>query len=417
MRITWITHLAMRDVCEQYSINSPVLGGWLETMKEELCQEKNIRLSIICIEKGDRIELKNFKKDNIEYYLIKTKEKAYYGKFSHAFKEELNRVVAETEPDIIHLHGTEFGLWKALDFQMEEKIPICISVQGLISVISERYYWAGLKREAMKWLEKLPIILQHRKALQRGILEKEIIQRYLYYLGRTDWDYAHIKALNSNAIYYDGKETVRDAFNKSKKWSFDNIKQYSIFCAGGYNVPLKGFHRVIEIFPQILDEYPEAHIYVPGEDLFMGNSLKYKIGYFRYLKRRIQELELKNHITFLGKLSAENMAQSFSKYHCYVLGSSIENSPNTLMEAMTMGTPCIAADVGGVQNFVSNGQSALLYRFEEKELLSYLIKKVFSSKELAEKLSQNARDEMAERKTGGQKLSDIYQKIYDDFSR
>ena len=253
--------------------------------------------------------------------------------------------------------------------------------------------------------------------MKRGMLEKTIIRRFSYYLGRTDWDCAHISAMNPDAKYYRCEETVRGEFEQSEIWSFDNKIQYSIFCGGGYNVPIKGFHRIVDALAQIIKTYPDAHLYVPGEDLFKNNSLKYRVGYFRYLKRIIKELELREHITFLGRLSADEMADCFSKYHCYVLGSSIENSPNTLMEAMTVGTPCIASVVGGVQNYVSDQQSALLYRFEEKELLAHLVKKVFSSKELAEELSQNARNKIAERKTGGQQLSDIYKKIYDDFKK
>lgn len=416
MRVTWITHLAMCDVCEQYGMSRPVSGGWLETMKDSISCNNEVELSVICIEKGKKTTTKSFRKNNTNYYLIETSEKAYYGNFSKVFKEEINRVLQSTFPDVVHLHGTEFGLWNALDKHWEKKVPVCVSIQGLISVISERYYWAGMNRKSMLWLEKWPIVLQHLKAKKRGKLEENIIQRFLYYLGRTDWDFAHISALNPNARYYHGNEIVRAEFNESNLWNYEKIEEYSIFFAGGYNVPLKGLHRMLEVFPQILRDYPTAHLYVPGMDLRKNQVLKCQVGYFRYLKRKIKELGLEENITFLGKLNASEMAEKFSKSHCYVMGSSIENSPNTLMEAMTVGTPCVVSVVGGVQNFVEDHHSALLYRFEEKEMLVHMIKQVFESKKLAEKLSKNAKSDIAKQKMKGKELSKIYKEIIDDFN-
>lgn len=415
MRITWITHLAMCDVCEQYGMHRPISGGWLETMKTAIGQNKKLELSIICIDKGKQTTTKSFCKNNINYYLITTSEGAYYGKFSRQFKEEINRVLGATSPDIVHLHGTEFGLWDALDKQWEKRIPICVSIQGLISVISERYYWAGMDKKSMTWIEKWPIILQHLKAKKRGKLETGLIQRFSYYLGRTDWDFAHVSSLNPTARYYYGNETVREEFNESNLWGIKNVEKYSIFFAGGYNVPIKGLHQMLEVLPQILQDYPSAHLYVPGMDICANRGLKYRVGYFKYLKRRIKQLNLTQNVTFLGRLSATEMAERFLKSHCYVLGSSIENSPNTLMEAMTVGVPCVVSVVGGVQNFVEDHRSALMYRFEEKEMLAHMVKRVFESKELAERLSKNARSSIANRKMKGEELSEIYRKICDDF--
>ena len=57
---------------------------------------------------------------------------------------------------------------------------------------------------------------------------------------------------------------------------------------------------------------------------------------------------MEDKIEFLGRLSAEGMKQAYLDANVFVMPSTIENSPNSLGEAMLLGVPCVAADVGGV---------------------------------------------------------------------
>jgi glycosyltransferase involved in cell wall biosynthesis len=45
----------------------------------------------------------------------------------------------------------------------------------------------------------------------------------------------------------------------------------------------------------------------------------------------------------------------------FVCPSTIENSPNSLGEAMLLGMPCISADVGGVRSIFTDGEDGILY--------------------------------------------------------
>jgi len=91
-----------------------------------------------------------------------------------------------------------------------------------------------------------------------------------------------------------------------------------------------------------------------------------------------------------------------------VLPSLIENSPNSLAEAMLLGVPSIAAYVGGVPDMVERDLSCLLYPPNEVAVLADHIMNIFASDELAIRLSTNGQ-EIAHRKYG---CENNYQKLY-----
>jgi glycosyltransferase involved in cell wall biosynthesis len=62
-----------------------------------------------------------------------------------------------------------------------------------------------------------------------------------------------------------------------------------------------------------------------------------------------------------------------------------------MREAMAIGVPTISSVCGSALDYVENGQSGLLYRYEEYEVLAMQIKRVLLNEELSKKLSENGR--------------------------
>ena len=93
----------------------------------------------------------------------------------------------------------------------------------------------------------------------------------------------------------------------------------------------------------------------------------------------------------MGPQLAEKMIERMLTSNIYILPSLIENSPNTLGEAMILGMPCVSAYTGGASEMAIDGSEALFYRANDPNLLAWQIKRIFDDDNLAKRLGKNAR--------------------------
>ena len=157
-------------------------------------------------------------------------------------------------------------------------------------------------------------------------------------------------------------ETLRSNFYTGH-WEREKCIPHSIFLSQG-DYPIKGLHYMLLALPQILKRYPDTEVYVAGNSLTAYGTLKEKLkisAYGRYLRKLLKEGHLEDKVHFLGKLSAAQMKEQYLRSHLFVCPSSIENSPNSLGEAMLLGIPCVSAEVGGIASIFTGGEDGILY--------------------------------------------------------
>ena len=140
-----------------------------------------------------------------------------------------------------------------------------------------------------------------------------------------------------------------------------------------------------------------------------------KIPYAYYLSELVQEYKLAGHITFVGNLEANDMIDRYLRSNVFVSASSIENSSNSLNEAMLIGTPSVASYVGGTNNRMSTDVEGFLYPHNEPTLLAYYICKFFENEDdICTKMSINAVKKMSRlvnREENLKRTLEIYNKV------
>lgn len=419
MRVLWIVQGAMKEVAKKVGEKEPVSGTWIESLKNLLINNQNVELHILCVVSKKKFgAVQQFICKGVTYHLLNVNKKALLDGQELKAKNDINNIISKIQPHIIHVHGTEFSISLNINENIQKRIPICHSIQGLVSCIADNYFYANLPLNEMSLMERIPLQIQRRDYKRRGKSERKIIQRYKYFFGRTEWDFSHITALNSQVKYIKVRELFREDFVNSKPWDIQKIKRFTIFYAGGARVPLKGFHKFLAALVLIKQSFPDVIVYVAGIMPKKKFPLIGMIGYGRYLNRLIKSKGLSDNIVFTGPLSSEKMLNKFYQAHCYVLGSSIENSSNTLVESMLVGVPSVVASVGGVNNFAEHNVTSYIYRFEEIEMLAYYVKKIFDNDSIAEKFSINARKKIREVLDGNQHdLVNAYKYVIDDFNK
>jgi len=112
---------------------------------------------------------------------------------------------------------------------------------------------------------------------------------------------------------------------------------------------------MLEAFRIILDRYPDSHLYTTGNNPLQSASVKHYLkqgSYGRYIAKLLKKYDLADKVTFCGRLDEQGMLDRYLKANVFAMPSAIENSPNSLGEAMIVGTPVVASDVGGVKNLL-----------------------------------------------------------------
>lgn len=392
MKLLWLCSMVPRALQEKISGNKR--GGlWIDSVLNGLLERKVCTIRVLCMA-AQEVE---GQLDETSSYATFSNENAYI-----CFEERENRFQKELEtfcPDVIHIWGTEYGHTLAMVNAAEKTgflDRIVVHIQGLCSVYA-LHYAEGVPYNVQRGftfrdlVRQDSILQQQKKFALRGELEVQALKKVRHIMGRTHWDEACANQINPDAQYHFCNETLRQPFYEGQ-WQYENCQKHRIF-ASSCVYPIKGFHYLLEAFAEVLKTYPDATLAVPGVS-FLNRSpeaLLRKSSYDRYLMKLVEKYDLEDRIEFLGGLSAEQMKEAFLSANVFAMPSTVENSPNSLGEAMLLGVPCVASDVGGIATMLAHGQEGYVYQPSAPYMLAYYIKKIFAMEGSAEALGAAAK--------------------------
>lgn len=152
--------------------------------------------------------------------------------------------------------------------------------------------------------------------------------------------------------------------NKAQAREQLNIPQDAkVLISVGGLVERKGFHRVIEILPNLLKQIPDLTYLIVGGDSPEGN-IKAR------LQQQVSLLGIEEHVRFLGALPSQQLKIPLSVADVFVLATANEGWANVFLEAMACGLPVVTTDVGGNKEIVCDEMLGTLVPFDVPEKLS-----------------------------------------------
>lgn len=271
-----------------------------------------------------------------------------------------------------------------------------VHIQGLISFIA-MHYEAYLPSTAVNkstfrdFIKRDNILAQKKKFEKRGIFEIEALKNVNNVFYRTDWDKACVKMINSAIKLHYAGEMLREEFYTGN-WSYETCEKKSIFVSQG-NYPVKGLHLMLNALNIVKKKYPNVKLYISGDNIYKKADIKSKLRqsyYSVYIEKLIKELDLESNIEFTGSLNAEEMKRHYLECNVFVSSSSIENSPNSIGEAMLLGVPIIASYVGGCSSLLEHKKEGILYQADAYYMLAAYICQLFEDKDMAMRLGEKA---------------------------
>lgn len=402
LKVLWIADKPIRRIRKSINLDEKApFGGWLEGASDLILEKGEISLSY-CFQSHASFE---GNVDEIYYFTVPTAKvvrRKQITDYSKETFEQFSRQLKMLQPDVIQIFGTEMWFHRQFIYMLH-KLGLLertiVWIQGLTYFCSN-VYTSGLSHREISSMTPWEFVRGTnisgicKRLKMNGANEVEAIRLLKNVFIRTDWDYACCKSINRNLNFYKCNETLRASFYQDKKWDINNIERHSIFVSQ-YGTPLKGFHQMLKALAILVREFPDVKLYTTGEDLLHplknhASRLK-EPSYYKILRSMIKELRIEKHVVFLGTLMEDEMRDRYVISHVCVSSSSIENSPNSVGEAMILGVPIVASDVGGVGSLITHKIEGLLYPFSEYTLLAEYISHIFSNDKLAQNISCAAR--------------------------
>jgi len=155
------------------------------------------------------------------------------------------------------------------------------------------------------------------------------------------------------------------------EWALPNTLGF----IGRFDEPRKGLAVLLAAIPKIANKVPNLRILVAGP----GNASDFE---------KLVPPELRERITFLGRISEIEKAQFFKSVSLYI-------APNTggesfgiiLAEAMAAKTPIVASDLPAFTKLLDNGSAGALFASENSDDLADTIINLLDNQEMREKIA------------------------------
>ena len=388
MKVLWICNLCPAIFAEDAGIRRSNMEGWVSGALDTLlkhCKEDGIQLAVAFPMPYE--ETVHGKVKGVEYFGF-VEDTSHPEKYDPALAAALGVICEEFHPDVIHIFGTEYPHTLAMMRVLEWKKRTLVHMQGVVQSCADEYF-AGLPQDVLERatlrdvVRKDSLERQKEKYEGRAVNEQQALEAADYACGRTDFDKAFFARLHPDAVYYSVNESLRPCFYEGS-WDPGTCEPYTI-CVSQGNIPLKGAHIAIEAVSLLKDRYPDIKLKIAGDDILKGEgpiSAISRSEYGEYLRSLVKKFDIQDKVQYMGQLKDTEMKDLYLSSYVFLMPSFIENSPNSLGEAMLLGMPCVASRVGGIPSMASEDEIRYVTAGSAEELAE-AISDIFDNREAA----------------------------------
>ncbi|MGJ8737220.1 glycosyltransferase family 4 protein [Zobellia laminariae] len=417
MRVLWFSN---RPPLGASNSKNRVGGSWIESLEQEIMDNSDIELGIVFSELEKEAKEIKSETSRTKYFMVPRypfgKFDRWYSRFfatppsENSLKHYL-KVVNDFKPDVILFFGTES------DFPLiipELKVPSIIWFQGNLTVY-EMMYENGLKVKKTLALESLKHMLSGDTMYHNFLMFKHLVAREKRifsfaenFIGRTTWDSRLVKTMAPQARYFHCDEAMRPPFltNQWKQWNDRDKFVITTTIRGNLYKGLETVFRTSEILSDKIGKRLEWRIIGIAEGTV----------YTKAARKEANFPSSRPEVKLLGNKTGPEMIEELLNSDIYVHPSHIENSPNGVQEAMLLGMPVIATNVGGTPSMLVDGKEGLLIQNKDPYAMAGAILEFSESPDKAKLMGENAR-KLGLVRNSSKKICDDLLKIFDELTQ
>jgi len=150
----------------------------------------------------------------------------------------------------------------------------------------------------------------------------------------------------------------------------------------------KGVDLLLQIVPDLLAEFPNLNVQLVGQDTLnteLGEGYKE-----RFLREHSHMPEVTNRVSFRGLVDEASLYEAYAKCDVFCAPSRFESLGLVLLEAMMMGKPVVATEIGGMKEIVKG--NGILVEPESSFGLLCALRKLLSDQGLRIEMGNRSRE-------------------------
>jgi glycosyltransferase involved in cell wall biosynthesis len=144
----------------------------------------------------------------------------------------------------------------------------------------------------------------------------------------------------------------------------------------------KGLEILLCSIPPVLQEFSDVKFVISGK------GFKEKEESLRNLAK---QLDIEDHVTFMGYVPDEKLPNLYSASDIFVLPAIYENFPFAILEAQATGLPVISTKVGGIPEFLVDNENGFLIDAGDSAQLTQRVLALLQDPKLAKEMGMRGR--------------------------
>lgn len=292
-------------------------------------------------------------------------------------------IVRDVRPDVVHAHSSKAGAVARLARAGHPRVPVVYTPHGYafaghFSRRGERAAYRGIERLLAPLASRVLCVCEAEARLARSV-------------GRSD----------RVRVVHNGIEVARAGAGDRRVTEL--ATRGPVIGALTLLRPGKGLETLIDATPAVLARHPDAQVAIVGD----GPELE-------RLRTRARLRAVEEAVHFVGR--CERPLEALAAIDTFVHPSWAESFPYVVLEAMTLGKPIVASNVGGIGEAIEDGVEGLLVPAGAQRQLGDALCTMLDDHERAARMGERALQRVSTQFTLAAMI-DRLTRVYDELLR